>query len=45
LARHLAQMDLEAEKAGIGVRGDGGEEVVSEDDEELTEPNVTGTGM
>jgi hypothetical protein len=38
-------MDLEAENIGIRVRGGGGEEVMSEDEEELTEPNVTGTGM
>jgi hypothetical protein len=38
-------MDLESESVGIRVRGDGGEEVISEDEEELTEPNVTGTGM
>jgi hypothetical protein len=38
-------MDLEAENIGIRIRGGCGEEVISEDEEELTEPNVTETRM
>jgi hypothetical protein len=45
LSRRPAQMDLEAENSGIRVIGGDGEDVMSKDEEELTEPNVMGTGM
>jgi hypothetical protein len=45
LAHRLAQLELESESIGFGVRGGTGEELKSEDEDEIMEPNVTGMGM